>query len=260
MGKASTLRLSDIRAAFRLIGDCRDVGDDPARWQEVVMSGVCRLAGAASATGGEGRWLRPSQLLQPATAHAFGLNDTGVALLSSYMRDYGVNADPIYRRLQHTSGRIVTRRRIELVSDHEWYRSPGFVDYRRRVYMDHQLTSMFQVSSTGAASCIAIHREVGDQDFSDRERLLLSFFHVELGRLIGGPLASALTSQQSLSPRLKQTLTCLVEGDSEKQAALKMGISRTTVHQYVTILYRRFGVQSRAELIVKVLRRRMTPT
>ncbi len=260
MGKASSLRLADVRAAFRLIGDCRDVGDDPAQWQEVVMAGVCRLAGAVAATGGEGRWLRPSHAqhaLQPATSHAFGLNDTAQVLLSAYMREYGVNADPIYRPFQRMPGSIVTRRRVELVSDREWYRSPAFVDYRRRVHCDHQLTSMCQVSAAGAASCIAIHRGTRDHDFSDRERRLVEFFHVELGRLIGGPLASALTSEHALSPRLRQTLACLVEGDSEKQAALKLGISRTTVHQYVTMLYRRFGVQSRAELIVKVLRRRI---
>ena len=47
-----------------------------------------------------------------------------------------------------------------------------------------------------------------------------------------------------------------MEGDSEKQVAMRMGLSRTTVHQYVTMLYRRFDVQSRAELLARVLRRR----
>ena len=117
---------------------------------------------------------------------------------------------------------------------------------------------MCQVSSTHA-SCLAIHRATNERDFSDRERRLVALFHVELGRLIGGPLASALASDTPLSPRLRQTLACLVEGDSEKQVAARMGISRTTVHQYVTMLYRRYGVQSRAELIVKVLRRRAAP-
>ena len=47
-----------------------------------------------------------------------------------------------------------------------------------------------------------------------------------------------------------------MEGDSEKQVAMRMGLSRTTVHQYVTMLYRQFGAHSRAELLVRVLRRR----
>jgi DNA-binding CsgD family transcriptional regulator len=35
-----------------------------------------------------------------------------------------------------------------------------------------------------------------------------------------------------------------------------MGLSRHTVHEYVTALYRRLGVQSRGELLALCLRRR----
>ena len=41
----------------------------------------------------------------------------------------------------------------------------------------------------------------------------------------------------------------LIEGDSEGQAALRLGLSRHTVHEYVTEIYRRFGGRSRAELM-----------
>jgi DNA-binding CsgD family transcriptional regulator len=53
---------------------------------------------------------------------------------------------------------------------------------------------------------------------------------------------------------LRQTLGRLLEGDSEKQAALHLGLSRHTVHEYVTALYRRFSVTSRAELLAFCLR------
>jgi len=260
MGKASSLRLSDVRTAFRLIGDCRDAGDDPAQWQDVAMEGACRLAGGAAATGGEGYWLTQGTSphpIQPVTSHSFGLSEAAKNDFATYMREQAVAADPIYFPFGALAGPIVTRRRVELVSDREWYRSVAF-DYRRRAHCDHQLTSMCQVSSTHA-SCIAIHRGTNERDFSDREQRLLKLFHIELGRLIGGPLASGLSTEQALSPRLRQTLSCLVDGDSEKQVAARMGLSRTTVHQYVTMLYRRYGVQSRAELIVRVLRRGAPP-
>jgi hypothetical protein len=47
-----------------------------------------------------------------------------------------------------------------------------------------------------------------------------------------------------LSRRLRQTLACLLDGDTEKRAAQRLGISRSTLHQYVTMLYRHFGVTS----------------
>jgi len=46
-----------------------------------------------------------------------------------------------------------------------------------------------------------------------------------------------------------------MEGDSEKQIAARLGISLPTVHQYVTTLYRRFGVQSRGQLLAYILKR-----
>jgi len=79
---------------------------------------------------------------------------------------------------------------------------------------------------------------------------------MELRPLIGRQLVSATESGPgTLGRRLRQTLACLAEGDSEKQVAARLGISPTTVHQYVTDLYRRFGVQSRGQLLAHVLRR-----
>jgi DNA-binding NarL/FixJ family response regulator len=56
-----------------------------------------------------------------------------------------------------------------------------------------------------------------------------------------------------LSPRLQQTLLCLLQGQSEKEAAASLQLSRATTHQYITLLYRHFGVRSRAQLLASVL-------
>jgi DNA-binding NarL/FixJ family response regulator len=64
-----------------------------------------------------------------------------------------------------------------------------------------------------------------------------------------------LVDVEDLSPRLTQTLDALMTGASEKQVALQLGISHHTAHQYVKMLFRRFGVSSRAELMAKCLRR-----
>jgi DNA-binding NarL/FixJ family response regulator len=59
---------------------------------------------------------------------------------------------------------------------------------------------------------------------------------------------------EELSPRMQQTLQSLLAGDSEKQAAAKLGVSQNTVHVYVKQLYRKFGVNSRGELLAKWVR------
>ena len=60
---------------------------------------------------------------------------------------------------------------------------------------------------------------------------------------------------EGLSPRLAQVLDYLLAGDSEKQVARRMKLSHHTVHGHVKILYRRYGVSSRAELLARHLRR-----
>lgn len=65
------------------------------------------------------------------------------------------------------------------------------------------------------------------------------------------PSSASITPMPSLSPRMKQTLDRLLAGDSEKQIARHLGLSRHTVHVYVKALYRGFGVSSRGELLAK---------
>jgi DNA-binding NarL/FixJ family response regulator len=150
----------------------------------------------------------------------------------AYHREMGPSGDPIYRALA------------------TWN------EYHRPINIDDQLTSVFQISDDGAISGIALHRARREREFSPREQRLLSFFHEELGGLIGRALVSATEPRpDKLSPRLRQTLVCLLEGDSEKQAASRLGLSQATTHEYVTALYRHFGVQSRAQLMAHAIKR-----
>lgn len=106
--------------------------------------------------------------------------------------------------------------------------------------------------ATGGA---ARNRGLGERVFSPHERDLLAFVQAELGRLLGeAPPGATDPAIARLSPRLRQTFACLIEGDSEKQVAARLGLSHATVHQYVTALYRHFAVQSRAQLLAWVIR------
>ena len=256
MGKSDLLRVQDVRDAYRLIGECRDLGSDPALWHSLMLEGVYRLIGAPSAAGGEGRWVRPVSHRGQISAFDAGLDARTRELYIAYRRELGPPGNPIWRTLLKVAGRLVTRSRRQLVSDTEWYGSVVFNEYRRPGKIDHQLTSVYQTSDDGAISVITVVRALGERDFSPREQRLLNFFHGELGRLIGRSLVSATEpSPDKLSPRLRQTLACLLEGDSEKQVASRLGLSQVTTHQYVTALYRHFGVGSRAQLLANFIKR-----
>jgi DNA-binding CsgD family transcriptional regulator len=256
MPTPTALRVPDVCAAYRLVGECRDVCADPDEWRCHALAGLARLIGGFAATGGEGLWSRPTKPLRALTGTVVGFEGASRDRFLTYMREQGVLADPIFQHLQHVTGDIVTCTRRQVVPDREWYHSASFNEYRKVAGADHQLTSIYQVTTRGAISSLCVHRAVGERDFSPRERAIASFFHVELGRLIGGALISALEpSVSALPPRLRQTLMCLMEGDSEKQVAARLGLSAWTVHQYVTMLYRRLGVRTRGELMAHVSKR-----
>jgi hypothetical protein len=39
MGTSDLLRVQDVRDAYRLIGECRDLGSDPALWHSRMLGG-----------------------------------------------------------------------------------------------------------------------------------------------------------------------------------------------------------------------------
>ncbi len=231
MGQSSLLRVQEVRSAYRLIGECRDLGSDPELWQRRMVDGLRRLVGVPAAAGGEGRWTRPRGGAAAVSALDAGFDSRGRALYRAYLRELGPRDKPIFEALRHVPGRLVTRARREVISDAAWYRSVAWNEYRRPLKIDDQLTSVYRIPGAETISIIALHRGQGEREFSPREHQLLSFFHEELGQLIGRSLVSALgPGLDGLSPRLRQTLACLVEGDTEKQVAARLGLSQTTTH------------------------------
>ena len=77
-----------------------------------------------------------------------------------------------------------------------------------------------------------------------------------LAPLVGGPLARFTEPRPSaLPPRARAVLRCLLEGDADKQIAARLGISRLTVNVHTKVIYKHFGVSSRAELLARWVRR-----
>ena len=104
MGKSDLLRVQDVRDAYRLIGECRDLGADPARWHRRMFEGLCRLIGAPGVTGGEGRWRRPNHAVEPLSAFDAGLDARARERYVAFMREQGPAADPIFAAMQRIPG------------------------------------------------------------------------------------------------------------------------------------------------------------
>lgn len=237
---------------FRLIGEIREQGSDPAVWRPLM---VRRLAGYFSA-----EVVISSEIHFRKVAHA-----TSMRVIDIGWACHGNDScDRIYseRDGESPDAYWVTAGQ-PLPADAE-----GGSDKEQVVPIQpapplHGGTSfiMSQIAlpHVGAVDQLGLHRTGGDQPFTRSGHRLVHLFHLELGRLWRkDALAKAKDANADLPPRLSQTLAALLEGLSEKQIALRLQLSQHTIHNYIKALHQRFEVSSRGELLAKAGKAKMS--
>jgi DNA-binding CsgD family transcriptional regulator len=257
VSKSSRLRLNDVRGAFRLVGECRDLGGDPAGWLTRMLDGGRELVGSEVAFVCLCRV--PGGLFYPQLPLA--TVDTGwespahrAVWTDSLFTGYHLRSvDFLAYQSIRQPGLTVSRRR--LVGDSAWYTSEEYNRYRRPSGTDNYVVSAADAAVGPTSVFVHFSRLIGRPRFTRREVRLVWLLQQELARLLGGPLAVGPDPTVGLPPRLRRTLACLLDGDSEKQVAVRLAVSRHTVHQYVKELYRHFDVTSRGELHARCARR-----
>jgi DNA-binding CsgD family transcriptional regulator len=248
--------LADVRAVFRLISECREVGADPQLWRRHMLDGLRRLTGAQVAMYLQIRHLGTDheQIAEPLDSGF--LDDSDRALWAHYQRENAHRDDPFHLRYFGTfTGALRTRSLESVVNMPDWQRSRHYNEYLRVCRLDDRITSSVQLpeSSPAATQVIVLHRSIEDGRYPRRARRLVHLFHQELIPLLGRQLAlpGAPAASPALPIQLQQVLRYLLCGDSEKQVAARLGLSPHTVNRHVQRLYRRFDVHSRGELMFR---------
>lgn len=247
MGRSNALRLTNVRTVFQLLGDCRDAGRTLGGWYPVALAGLNRLSGSLVTTGGLIRWgAEPVELFQNAWDVGWPTRrdrETWKEIMTGPRLAYQVT--PV-RVLQVRSSHVF-RSRPQLVPDREWLRSVERDD-RRSLGQDDTVISLYWLRP-GVFQLFSLNRATEDGRMDIRRQRMVKLFHQEAIRLFGTSLAVDADPLAALSPRFRDVLVALASGDSEKQVAAKLVLSRHTVHDYIAALYQRFDVHSRAELI-----------
>ncbi len=281
MASSYYLKLHDVRAACRLVGEVRELGADPLAWRRHLLEGLNLLVGTQVGMASEmpapfdvsclrltlrdgivgmasempalfdGRIPPPEGVLDLGWASEaernvyLGFVNRCIIDNSRWLDDpttCGIN------RLQ-AEGRSFTRLRQHFVDDARWSRSPYVNEERRGAGIGELLVSSRVVPRLGVGNLLVLHRGWGKPPLEEPQRRLVALVHAELGRLweavpVHDPMAD-------LAPRLRQVLERLRAGDAEKQIAVRLGLSRHTVHNYVKDLHRRFEASSRGELLAR---------
>ncbi len=262
MSRSSFLRVAEVREVSHLVGECRELGDDPIMWRQHMLARAARLMGAAVTIEYDGMSLNPFRL---DGIVEWGWETTGfdraifVRIHEEYTR-LGTEFNPMvpayFAKRDAGRGRCLSR--SDVLSDSQWYRSRYYQNWHSAVGIDTLMYCMLPIPGSGGLlnNLLVFVRPLGERDFTPRHRAIVRELHAQITTLIGGPLARFHEpSPTSLPPRARQTLQCLLEGDSDKRAARRLGLGQYTVNQYTKVIFAHFGVSSRTELLARWIRR-----
>lgn len=101
-----------------------------------------------------------------------------------------------------------------------------------------------QISAKAAASCGASGFVTKDQRGAD---LVRAVREVAMGRSVFGHESDAATPRPALSGREREVLALLAAGATNKEIAAQLHLSRHTVKEYTTAVYRKLEVRNRIQ-------------
>jgi DNA-binding CsgD family transcriptional regulator len=255
MSGLARLRLKDVRAAYRLIGECRELGRDAGAWRRHMLESLRQLVGSQVALHlqFEGFGTPAERVVAPLDA---GFMDADRARWLHYQRENGHHADLFRLRFYPGfTGALRTRSLDSVLDLQEWHGSRDYNEYVGACGLDDRITSSVRLSRLPSApvQTIVLLRSRSDGRYPRRAVRLVHLFHHEMVSLLGDKLALPDTAdgKPPLPPRLQQVLACLLQGDGEKQIAARLGLSQHTVNRHVQRLYRRYEVRRRGELMFR---------
>ncbi len=142
--------------------------------------------------------------------------------------------------------------RTQLISDARW-REIAVSSLWHKLGFNDFIISAHPIGSSNY-SAVGLHRRVDKPPFTDREIAMVRLVTTAVNWLHNEPAPVEASSQVlSLSPRERHVVTYLIQGDSRKEVARKLGLSEHTISDYLKEIYRKFGVRTRAELLSKFI-------
>lgn len=239
------------------------LGHEPSEWVAALLRGVCEVTEGDGVVGGFTTAAAPGGAVP--VIDALFVHGVPMANLEAVEQmTERVCSTPeecvLWRRVVGRATRIAVLRWEELVDGDEWRGHPecemlsalGVGDCLVAQLSSHQLSRTLGLQ---------VWRRQDRGPFRSRHRRLLRLLQLEFSRryIAPGP-AGGRERAAVLSGRLREVLWLLCRGSGEKEIAMTLGLSRHTVHKYVTKLYRHFGVRSRGELLAAALRRPGPPS
>ncbi len=244
------MRATDVQQILRLVGGAAELWYQPSLQRQFTLDSLCTLMRARAGvcfTWGDVMVGGPTPC---SDFTCVGLDASGTALFEDFART-GTPRDPVMDVLAAVQGRTITFTRREAVADADWHKSDHFNQLRNPLGLGPSLYIKIHAQLIDRTTVVLLARPTGADAFNERDAYLVDLCLSEMAWPFTPDMTYVDPRVESLQPRLKKVMKLLLEGDSEKQVALKLKLSPHTVHEYVKNLYSELGVCSRGELLAQ---------
>lgn len=151
---------------------------------------------------------------------------------------------------------IATLRMSDLLQQVETSAHERTIDLMNRVGTKDALIGLFRRIDRNTAYAFSVHRTAIRRKNDDREQAIMKLLVDELNHLYSsGRLepARAPGTLTALSPRMRQIAAMLMTDRSAKQIGRELNLTTETTRFYIKEVYKRLGVGSRQELILRLV-------
>ena len=263
MAKSAHLRASDVQALLNLVGECRDLGADRVAWRRHLIDGLAALVDAEGGFIGEMAGCGAPETVRDLGVVPWSRDDIRRPWTlgpdeAEVIRDpkNWVATNAYHARNQAGTGLCLAR--TDVLDDLTWRGLPDHGLIREILGVDHRIWCFCPISGGGPTdqAGLILARNVGRRNFSRRDCLVVGLAHREVAHLVGHRLARfADPSPDDLTPRVRQVLAHLLDGDGDKRIAVRLNLSPHTINEYIKVIFRHFGVRARSELLALWIRR-----
>jgi len=246
-----------LTQALHLLSEALAPDDGRAARCRRVMDGLCGLIDADA-------WFWPRSRIPAGGApvnldflYGGALNAEGFARLTERaLEATGIPSEHPPMRKLHGGGVHFTAGRRQMVDDDTWRSDPTMAPLRRAGF-DELLYSWLPLNIRQSGTLLSggvFLRAKGKPAFEPRHGRLVHLVLAECASLhLDGLDHVDETPLAELTPRQRTVLAQLVDGHAVPQTAAHLGLSVHTVNDHVKAIYRHFDVQSRAELMSRLL-------
>jgi DNA-binding CsgD family transcriptional regulator len=260
MARSQRVTMSEMARMLRLAREIADSPPDPRARVRRAMQGLAETVGGRAASLSAWRAKSPNvhqcprqiDALRPFDADLYGIDGSREAkLLSEYFSSFDP-PDPTLPHLLAQPGNQCTTRRERVFDERAWHGSAHFNEVRRPLGIDYSVSTVIFADNDPSVLLICLHRGLRDRRFGKREEEMIRIFFRELRPIL-------LAEQQCpararLSPRERDVLRHLLDGQAPKQIARALNLSVFTVRDYVKEIYSKFKVHGRDELMARFIK------